>query len=96
MKTKTRAIRGFLNAQCAALVQGVGVLKKKQSKHGTGGLTMGGSVSLIDGHIDEVVKPCGGCYLREGYAARYGTSWHDGEDCPYECPPYRDWKEVDA
>lgn len=57
---------------------------------------MGGSVSLIDGHIDVPVNPCDGCYLREGYAARHGASWNDGEDCPYDCPAYKAWKEESA
>ena len=38
--------------------------------------------------------PCSDCELRKDFARVFDMHWHDGEDCPYECPPYRDWKEV--
>lgn len=53
---------------------------------------MSGSVSMIDGHIDEPC-PCNGCEVKKYFARAWGLHWHDGEDCPYECPPYRDWKK---
>ena len=52
---------------------------------------MGGSVSLIDGHIDEVC-PCSGCEIRKAYAIRFDAHWHDGVDCPFECPQWDEWK----
>ena len=43
---------------------------KRQPKHGTGEWTMGGSVSLIDGHIDENRCVCCGEIIPEGSAER--------------------------
>ena len=56
---------------------------------------MSGSVSLIDGHIDEVC-PCIGCEIRKVYAIRFDAHWHDGVDCPFECPAYNEWKKEDG
>lgn len=53
---------------------------------------MSGSVSMIDGHIDEPC-PCIGCEIRKHFARAFDCHWHDGEDCPYECPKYDEWKE---
>ena len=53
---------------------------------------MGGSVSMIDGHIDEVC-PCIGCELRKYYVRVFDLHWHDGEDCPYGCREWDKWKE---
>ena len=52
---------------------------------------MGGSVSMIDGHIDEVY-PCIGCEIRKAYARAWDFHWMDGLDCPYVCPKYDEWK----
>lgn len=52
---------------------------------------MGGSVSLIDGHIDEVC-PCKNCNLKKLFARVWDLHWHDGEDCPYECQQWDEWK----
>ena len=52
---------------------------------------MGGSVSLIDGHIDEP-KPCADCEIRKCFAIRVHAYWHDGVDCPFECPQWDEWK----
>jgi len=52
---------------------------------------MGGSVSLIDGHIDEPT-PCENCETRKVYAIRFDAHWHDGADCPFECPQWDEWK----
>ena len=52
---------------------------------------MGGSVSLIDGHIDEVC-PCTNCKYKKSFARAWDLHWHDGEDCPLECPQWDEWK----
>ena len=52
---------------------------------------MGGSVSLVDGHIDEPT-PCENCETRKVYAVRLDAHWHDGVDCPFECPMWNEWK----
>lgn len=52
---------------------------------------MGGSVSLIDGHIDEV-SPCENCKYKKSFARAWDLHWHDGEDCPIECPQWDEWK----
>lgn len=53
---------------------------------------MSSSVSMIDGHIDEVC-PCNGCEIRKAYAKAWDLHWMDGDDCPYVCPKYDEWKE---
>lgn len=53
---------------------------------------MSGSVSMIDGHIDEVY-PCAECEIRKYYARVFDCHWHDGVDCPFECPYWDEWKE---
>lgn len=52
---------------------------------------MSGSVSMIDGHIDEVC-PCVGCELKKYHARVFDKRWHDGEDCPYGCAEWDEWK----
>ena len=53
---------------------------------------MSGSVSMIDGHIDQPC-PCNGCEVKKYFARAWDLHWHDGDDCPYECPEYDEWKE---
>lgn len=52
---------------------------------------MGGSVSMIDGHIDEIT-PCEDCETRKVYFMRLDAHWHNGDDCPFECPKWKEWK----
>ena len=51
---------------------------------------MGGSVSMIDGHIDELC-PCVGCEIKKHFARAFDLHWHDGEDCPYGCAEWDEW-----
>ena len=37
--------------------------------------------------------PCIGCEIKKHFARAWDLHWHDGEDCPYECPKYDEWKE---
>ena len=53
---------------------------------------MSGSVSLIDGHIDEP-SPCETCVVRKEIGARFGKKWYSGTECPFTCIEYERWEE---
>lgn len=40
--------------------------------------------------------PCKDCEVRKYFARAFDMHWHDGADCPYECPYYDEWRATDG
>ena len=55
---------------------------------------MGGSVSMIDGHIDEVLKPCPFCGSKAILAKPYTRTWIVCADCLAETSTYTTIEEA--